>query len=90
MRPIHQLVKDEYQRLHRQSEYTAIERKNRLMNEIPELKSAFFALSRIGINYSKQVLKGSISVEEAAKTTQAAFVEADIQIKCLYHLTPFL
>lgn len=83
MRPIHQLVKNEYQKLHRQSEYIAQERKNQLMKKIPELKSAFLELSQIGITYSKQVLRGSISKEEASKTTQAAFQKADAKIKAL-------
>lgn len=83
MRPIHQLVKDEYQRLHRQAARTAVERKNRLMNQIPELKSAFFDLSRVGIKYSKQVLEGSITVQEAEKITEDEFKKADTRIKSL-------
>ncbi|HBN84784.1 MAG TPA: DNA replication protein DnaC [Clostridiales bacterium] len=83
MRPIHQLVKNEYQRLHRQSEMIAEERKIRLTNQIPELKSAFFELSQIGVKYSKEILKGSISAEEATKTTQTAFQKTDAKIKSL-------
>lgn len=69
--------------MHRQAEYNARERKNQLMDKIPELKKAFSELSQIGVTYSKQIIQGSITAEEASKTTQGAFEKAEAKIKAL-------
>ncbi|MGI6563851.1 MAG: ATP-binding protein [Clostridia bacterium] len=81
MRLIHRLVNEEYRRLQKQAIESAEKRKKQLIKEIPELKSAFFDLSRIGIDYSKQILKGEISAEEAEKITQLAFQKNETKIK---------